>query len=228
MSAPIVGRRAQELFIALFKWLARRDLLPLNRNFGRDRGPPVGRRYLDEFLSSHADRVTGRCLEFGDRRYRHHFLHADQYEVFSAIPGPEVDHLGDIHAPPAALLGRYDWIICTQVLEHVRRPDLAAARLLTLLRPGGGLLFSVPFFNIIHQDPEDFRRFTADGVRVTLEDAGFAVEELAGRGNFTISVGALMGLSSTDFPHDAWAEDDPDYPYLITAVARRPEQAGGG
>ncbi len=143
----------QELFVVLFKWMARRDLLPLNRNFGRDRGLPVGRRYLNEFLSSHAERVKGRCLEFGDLRYRHLFGHADAYEVFSVNPGPDVDHVGDIHEPPPGLRGRYDWIICTQVLEHVRRPDLAAAQLLALLRPGGGLLFSVPFFNIVHQDP---------------------------------------------------------------------------
>ncbi len=62
-------------------------------------------------------------------------------------------------------------------------------------------------------------------MRATLEDAGFVVEELTARGNFTISVGALMGLSSTDFPPGAWADDDPDFPYIITALARRPEEA---
>lgn len=221
-----VRRGLQELFVVFFKWLVRRDLLPLNRNFGRDRGLPVGRRYLDEFLSSHAHRVKGRCLEFGDPRYRHLFGHADAYEVFSMNPGPDVDHVGDIHELPMGLRGRYDWIICTQVLEHVRRPDLAAAQLFALLKPGGGLLFSVPFFNVVHPDPRDFRRFTADGARVTLEDAGFVVEELAARGNFAISVGALMGLSGADFPPSAWVEDDPDFPYIITALARRPPTCG--
>lgn len=221
-----IGGAAQRLFIHLFKWLAARDLLPLNRNFGRDRGPPVGRRYLVEFLSAHATAVSGRVLEFGDPRYRSLFQNADVHEVLSIRLGPDVDHVADIEQPPEELYERFDWIVCTQVFEHVRRPDIAAGRLLQLLRPGGRLLFSVPFLNVVHHDPEDFRRFTADGVRATLEDAGFVIDEIVARGNFPISVGALMGLASTDFPDATWARDDPDFPYIVTAVAHRPPAAG--
>jgi SAM-dependent methyltransferase len=213
---------AQEAFALIFRWLARRGWLPLNRDFGRGRGLPVGRRYLERFLGRHAHRVRGVCLEFGDLRYRHHFRGAERYEVFSVVPGPEVDHLGDIHDPPDGLFGRYDWIVCTQVFQCVRRPDEAAAQLYRLLRPGGGLLFSVPFFNVVTPDPEDFRRFTADGVRVTLEDAGFVIEELESHGTFVTSVGALMGMASSDFPAEVWEQRDPQFPYTVTAVAFRP------
>lgn len=223
---PTIGSVAQRAFIELFKWLAERDLLPLNRNFGRGRGRPVGRRYLEEFIDAHAHRVTGRVLEFGDPRYRARFPNATVYEVLSVRPGPNVDHVADIESPPEVLRERFDWIVCTQVLEHVRRPDVAAGQLLRLLRPGGGLLFSVPFLNVVHRDPEDYRRFTAAGVRALLEDAGFEIDEVAARGNFATSVGGLVGLASTDFPERLWERDDPDFPYIITARAHRPSHAG--
>lgn len=40
---------------------------------------------------------------------------------------------------PAALARSYDFIVCTEVLEHLRRPAEDLARLDSLLKPGGVL-----------------------------------------------------------------------------------------
>jgi SAM-dependent methyltransferase len=52
----------------------------------------------------------------------------------------------DITAPPRERIGRYDLLIASEVFEHVAPPVARAfegAR--TLLKPGGALVFSVPF-----------------------------------------------------------------------------------
>jgi 2-polyprenyl-3-methyl-5-hydroxy-6-metoxy-1,4-benzoquinol methylase len=39
---------------------------------------------------------------------------------------------------------RFDWVVASEVLEHLRKPEVAVARWLSWLRPGGSLLLSSP------------------------------------------------------------------------------------
>lgn len=53
----------------------------------------------------------------------------------------------DITAPPSDLLGTADFVICSEVLEHVEPPVHRAFHgLFRLLKPGGVLIFSVPYW----------------------------------------------------------------------------------
>lgn len=52
----------------------------------------------------------------------------------------------DIKDPPPDLRGRFDFVICAEVMEHVPPPiDGAFRNLFSLLRPRGLLIFSVPY-----------------------------------------------------------------------------------
>ena len=52
----------------------------------------------------------------------------------------------DIHAPGAEHLGAYDFVISSDVFEHVDPPvEKAFANMRRLLKPGGLLVFTVPF-----------------------------------------------------------------------------------
>lgn len=51
----------------------------------------------------------------------------------------------DITNPPAETLGRFEFIVCSDVLEHVPPPvDVALVGLLQMLKPGGFAVLSVP------------------------------------------------------------------------------------
>ena len=50
-----------------------RQLTPISYEFGYDRGQPVDRYYIENFLSRHADDIRGRVLEIGDNHYTRTF-----------------------------------------------------------------------------------------------------------------------------------------------------------
>lgn len=209
------------LYIKFHRLLFRFGVLPYDRNFGWVRGSPVGRYYIERFLRENSDLVKGRCLEFGEDRYKSYFPRTEQYDIVSIKPAPKVTIVADIHDPDAIPEKTFDAIICTQVFEHLAYPDKASKVLFQILKPGGVLLLTVPFINNIHYEPSDFRRFTPDGIRLTLEDAGFKIEKLEYGGNSMVATGGLLGMVQEDFTREELEVKDPVYPYNILVVARR-------
>jgi len=102
----------------------------------------------------------------------------------------------DLCQPPDPL-PQADVVFCEQVLEHVRDPWRAARTLHDLLRPGGRLIVSTPFLIRIHPEPTDYWRFTPDGLRVLLEQAGFRVGAVKKWGNLS----CLVANTSFWFPY---------------------------
>jgi SAM-dependent methyltransferase len=81
------------------------------------------------------------------------------------------DLIADATALPLAD-GSVDLVFCTQVLEHVPRPAALLAEAARVLRPGGRLVLSVPFYWPLHEEPHDYFRFTPHGLRELLGAAG--------------------------------------------------------
>lgn len=132
---------------------------------------------------------------------------------------PEHDLCGDLSDA-----GRYDVVICEQVLEHVPDPVLAARNLLRLCEPGGHVIVSTPFLIRIHELPEfgmrDYWRFTPRGLRTLLERAGLEVESLGSWGNRQAVVGNLRQWSAYRRWHSL--DNDPDLAVQVWAFARAP------
>lgn len=58
-----------------------------------------------------------------------------------------------------------DIVLCTQVLEHVERPWELISECCRVLKPGGFLVLSAPFYWPLHEEPWDFFRYTHHGLR---------------------------------------------------------------
>lgn len=80
-------------------------------------------------------------------------------------PARGPDMVADLETLEAIRDGTVDAVFCLEVLEHVRRPEAAAAAILRVLRPGGLLVGSTPFLLGIHDSPRDYYRYTSHGLR---------------------------------------------------------------
>jgi len=66
-----------------------------------------------------------------------------------------LDIVSDITAIPKED-NSFDAILCTEVLEHVRNPELAISELARLLRPQGKLILTAPFGSLTHFAPHHY------------------------------------------------------------------------
>lgn len=109
---------------------------------------------------------------------------ADSYE--SIDMAPRHDHvptwIGDLCSMNHVPDDRYDAAVCHQVLEHVRYPDQAIKQLTRVLKPGGMLILSVPHLSRRHELPNDYFRFTQEGLAVLLLDAGLEIDAVSAYG----------------------------------------------
>jgi SAM-dependent methyltransferase len=80
------------------------------------------------------------------------------------------------------LRGRYDTVVCLNVLEHVPDEAGALANLRAALQPGGRAIVLVPQNPNLHGTLDEVlghvRRYTRKSLRDALETAGFEVEHL--------------------------------------------------
>lgn len=111
-------------------------------------------------------------------------------------PEGSVDVLAPIDAPlPPDLLARgpFDFLLCTEVLEHVADWAVAFANLAALTRPGGRVLVTCPHFYRLHEEPYDFWRPTVHAVEHYARANGLVVVRMEQAGDGWDVLGTLLG-----------------------------------
>jgi len=88
-------------------------------------------------------------------------------------------------------------VLCTELLEHVLRPDRVVSEIHRVLRPGGVLVVTVPFLYPFHRDPVDFHRFTEDGLRALLHD--FDVLRILPQGKIFTLLGLMVHVEAETY-----------------------------
>lgn len=73
---------------------------------------------------------------------------------------------------------KFDYIVCNQVLEHLPEPKEALKELYRVLKTGGKIICTTPFFYQEHLQPHDFYRYTQFGNSYLFQEAGFEVEKI--------------------------------------------------
>lgn len=133
----------------------------------------------------------GVVLEIGARLvspeaedYRQYFPEASRYIGVDVHPSDTVDVVGDAHYL-SSLVGEHsvDAVFSTAVLEHLSHPWLVAAEINRVLRPDGLVFHLVPHSFPSHELPNDFWRFSDEGLMVLFgPSTGFQVLDAGMRG----------------------------------------------
>jgi SAM-dependent methyltransferase len=89
--------------------------------------------------------------------------------------GKFVDLVHNLNEPVP--LDPVDTILCFSVLEHCNKPWIVAKNLINVLKKDGLLLLSVPFQWKVHGYPNDYWRFTPNGIKELFPDIEWIHEE---------------------------------------------------
>jgi len=202
---------------------------PISKVFGIDRGTPIDRYYIDQFLKSHSSDIKGRVLEISDDYYSRKFGsdHVDTYEILNASQDScNAVIVGDLTDKSTLLAGEIDCFICTQTFNFIFDVEKAVAGAHHLLKPGGVILATVAGLSQISRyDMDrwgDYWRFTSASVQRVFEKVFGDDVDVKSYGNLLAACALLQGVSVEDLPNNALLdENDPDYQVIITIVARK-------
>jgi SAM-dependent methyltransferase len=216
-----------------------RRLTPLSRQYGFDRGQPVDRYFIEDFLRRHGTAagyasgvIRGRVLEIGDDLYTRRFGYtADGATGITAgevlnptRESPKVTIVGDLLTGAGLEDDAFDCIICTQTLNVIFDTRAALHTLHRALKPGGTLLLTVPgITGSIVPDRDtwgDWWRFTTASMRRLLE-AEFDADRVyvEAYGNVLTAAGFLYGLAAEDLRAAELDSRDRDFEVVVTARA---------
>jgi ubiquinone/menaquinone biosynthesis C-methylase UbiE len=125
----------------------------------------------DDFVEKYATNIPNGSkvldVSSGSKPYQKYFKHCNYTshefngnsnitDVFRKETG-EKQH--DIYSPIDAIPmpdNEYDFIICTEVFEHIPEPIKAMGEFVRLCKSGGNILITAPFTSGIHQEPYHF------------------------------------------------------------------------
>ena len=97
------------------------------------------------------------------------FFPGREYCGLDALPGAGVDLVGNAEDLPLAD-SSIGTVVALSTFEHVPRFWRAFDEIHRVLRPGGALLVSCPFYFHIHEYPSDYWRFTPQAFELLLAD----------------------------------------------------------
>lgn len=201
---------------------------PFSTEFGYDRGGPVDRCYIENFLGQEAPSIRGRVLEIGDNAYtmlyggnkitKSDILHVDD-------SNPNATLVGDISNAPDLPHDTFDCIILTQTLHLIYNFKDALRTCHRILKPGGTLLLTVPGITPIdHGEWKDtwYWSFTDKSMQRLMEET-FPGGEITVYpfGNVLTATAFLYGLGLSEVPNDKLWYNDPHYQVIITVKATK-------
>jgi SAM-dependent methyltransferase len=206
-----------------------RRVTPIDPNWGFERGTPIDRVYVEEFVGSHAADIRGRVLEIAAPDYTTRFGRGvERVDILMATEGnPEATIVGDLTDAPHIPSDTFDCVIVTQTLQFVYDVRAALATLQRILAPGGVLLATMPGITKI-SPPEDEQygewwHFTARSTQRLAEEAfGAGNAEARAYGNVLSAAGFLFGLAASDLKPEELAARDRLYEVIVGLRAVKP------
>lgn len=226
--APVL-RRLRKYYGRPGTFIPANRLTPYSTEFGYDRGGPVDRYYIENFLQKQALHIQGRVLEIGDNAYTLRFgdSRVEKSEVLHVDEDhPQATLTGDLSHAPHIPDNSFDCIILTQTLHLIYHYQDALKTCYRILKPSGKLLLTVPGITPIdHGEWEQswLWSFTQQSVTRILSEV-FPPEaiQVEAHGNVLVATAFLYGKGLPELKQEQLDFQDPHYQVIMAAMATKP------
>lgn len=222
----VLNDRRQKPRIGKVRFGDLRRVEPICRGYGYDRGRPVDRYYVENFLAAHGHLITGSVLEIGERTYTETFgqgvIRSDMLHVADEVGAT---YVADLTHAPNVPSNTYDCIILTQTLQMIFDMKSAIQTIYRILKPGGVLLCTAPGISQV-ADPVwnstwywSLTELSANRLFNCVFPPG-GVDARA-YGNVLSATSFLHGMSERELTRQELDVIDPEYPVIVTIKARK-------
>jgi glycosyltransferase involved in cell wall biosynthesis/SAM-dependent methyltransferase len=203
-----------------------RRIYPISRVWGIDRGKPIDRYYIENFLSDNAKDIRGHVLEIGDDIYTRRLggLNVTKSSVLNVTgDNPKTTIIADLSNAPHVKSDLFHCIICTQTLQYIYDVKAAIRTLYRLLKPDGVLLATFP--GITQTGDHEwgdcwYWNFTVLSAGRLFEEVFPAAEiKVEAYGNVLAANAFLYGLAAEELQKTELDYRDPGYTMTITVRA---------
>ena len=201
-----------------------RRTAPFSDEFGYDRGTPVDRYYIEQFLRENRSCVRGRVLEVKDSAYTEQFgTGVTAKDVLDIDPGnPVATIVADLASPNVIPDASFDCFILTQTLQYIYEMRVAITHAHRILKPGGSLLATVPAVSPIVDESNltDYWRFTPQSCSALFgEIFGHDSIRVRSYGNMLTAIAFLVGMAHEELTERELAAHDERFAMLISVSA---------
>jgi hypothetical protein len=214
-------------FINKPKWYNLRTVKPVSTVFALDRGTPIDRIYIEDFLRKNCNLICGSTLEIAENTYSKKFgTNIKTFEILHTIENPNVTIIGNLTDTKTLPENKIDCFICTQTLNFIYDFRGAIRGAYHLLKKNGVILATVSGISQISRyDMDrwgDYWRFTTLSTkRVFSEVFGKENVEVDFYGNVLSSIAFLEGISAEELTKEELFFKDENYQMTIVVIARK-------
>lgn len=216
------------LFRSKYIYFLSHSAKPLSNYYGFDRGKPLDRYYIEQFLQKNKKDIAGNCLELLNNTYTVQYgedrvTQSDILDIEETNKKATI--IDDLRTLDTVADATYQCIILTQVFQFIDNLDAAIAQCHRVLKSGGVLLVTLPSISRIDCTSGvegDYWRFTKASARY-LFTKQFVSDQLTieSYGNVRAGIYFYAGLAQEDTPKSIYKKNDPQFPLLITVRAEK-------
>ena len=201
---------------------------PASADFGFDRGQPIDRFYVADFLDRHRADIAGRTLEIGDDAYlrRYGGTQLTQVNILDVdASNGKATIVGDLSQPGILPEAAFDCIVLTQTLHFIFDMPAAVRELHRSLKPGGILLVTSPGISPVDRGEWGKSWYwsltPAAALRLFCGIFQPAGVEITPYGNFYAASAFLAGLAVEEVEPSKLEEYDEGFPVIVGIRARK-------
>lgn len=200
---------------------------PISKRFGRERGTPIDRVYIERFLKENQHKIQGTIMEIADSEYTKAFGHNVENSLILHVNGWGKGVIkGNLETGEGIVENSVDCFICTQTIQFIYDVHKAVHNIYTLLKPGGVALITAHCLGQIslydYHNWGEYWRFTDQSMRRILladfEDSAITVKTW---GNMKTAMAYQYGLCAEELKKEDFENNDVQFPLLITAAVEK-------